>query len=98
MIDPNDSQSWGHFGGSIEHVFEVKELNALLFGNGLWFELLGADGMIWKSRRISWDGMCDLDVNGLALIGKAWSPDGRWCEFQLDLTDGSVEGGSYYET
>ena len=94
VVDPNDPESWNCFGGNIEHVFEITQLDAVLFGNGLWFELLGPDGMIWNSRRISWDGMSDLTVNGLQLVGKAWSLDDRWYDFRLDLTDGSVEGGS----
>ncbi|HEX3600763.1 MAG TPA: hypothetical protein VHU84_11510, partial [Lacipirellulaceae bacterium] len=95
VVDPQNPKSWQHFGGIIEHVFEVKELNGILLGNGLWFELLGPNGFIWRSRRISWDGMSDLVINGLQLVGKSWSPDNKWYDFTLALTDGSAEGGSY---
>jgi hypothetical protein len=95
VVNPNHPETWNHFGGCIEHVFEIEELNAILFGNGLWFELLGSHGMIWKSRRISWDGMSDLVINGLHLVGNSWFPDDRGCEFTLDLVDGYVNGGSY---
>lgn len=95
VVDPNNPTAWQHFGGQIEHVFEIKDLNAILLGNGLWFELIGRVGMIWRTRRISWDGMDNLKVNDLQVVGDAWSPDDRWYAFTLDLTDGSVEGGSY---
>ena len=95
VIDPNDSLHSEHFGGGIQTALEISELNALLFGNGLWFELLGADGMIWKSRRISWDGMRDITTQGLELTGQSWSFDDTWSDFTVDLTEGTVAGGSY---
>ena len=95
VIDPNDSSRWEHFGGSIETALEISDLNALLFGNGLWFELLGANGTIWRSRRISWDGMRDVAIQGLTLTGQSWCYDDTWTDFALDLVEGTVNGGSY---
>ncbi len=98
IVNPSDPASWNHFGGCIEYVFELSDYGAVLFGNGLWFELLGIDGTLWKSRRISWDGMCDSAISYPYLTGKSWFPDDRWVDFKLDLSDGSVEGGSYWES
>ncbi len=95
VVDPNDPTKWEHFGGGIGHAIEIDDLNAILIGNGLWFELLGANGTLWRTRRISWDGMADLKVDGLKLTGKSWSPEDCWYEFTLDLVDGTVTGGSY---
>ena len=95
MIDPNDSSQWEHFGGGIETAVEVSDLNALLFSNGLWFELLGPNGMIWKSRRISWDGMRNFTIQGLTLTGQSCCYDDTWSDFTLDLIEGTVAGGSY---
>ena len=95
VIDPSDSSQWEHFGGGIETAVEVSDLNALLFSNGLWFELLGPNGMIWKSRRISWDGMRDFTIQGLTLTGRSSSYDDTWSDFTLDLIEGTVTGGSY---
>ncbi len=94
-IDPNDSSQCEHFGGSIETAFEIGDLTALLFGNGLWFELLGPKGMIWKTERISWDGMRDVTIQGLTLTGRSWCYDDTWSNFTVDLVEGTVAGGSY---
>lgn len=95
VVDPNNSSKWECFGGSIETVLRIRELNALVFGNGLWFELVGAYGTIWQSRRISWDGMRDVSIQGLTLTGKSWFYDGTWSDFTVDLVEGTVTGGSY---
>jgi hypothetical protein len=71
-------------------------LSSVLFGNGLWFELLGAVGLHWRSRRISWDGMREVRLEGLRLFGEAWSPfEDCWLPFELDLCSGEFTGGSY---
>ena len=62
IIDPCNPKSWEHFGASIEFVLEIKDVNGVLFGNGIAFEFIGSNGTRWKSRRISWDGMADLGV------------------------------------
>jgi len=95
VIDPTDSTKWTQFGGLINFVEAVPELDAILFGNGLWFELLGADSSIWQTRRISWDGMRDLTIQGLKLTGRSWCYDDTWSDFTVDLVEGTVVGGSY---
>lgn len=88
---------WSHFGGQIEFAECIEELQAILIGNGLWFELHGKESLIWKSRRMSWDGMRDIRIEGVKLYGSAWtyhSPD-TWSPFELDLSNGSHVGGTY---
>ena len=94
-IDPATPKTWTSFGGSINFAQPVAELKAILFGNGLWFELLGSESTIWQTRRISWDGMCDLAVQGLQLTGRSWHIDDTWPDFAVDLVDGTVTYGSY---
>ena len=95
VINPMDPTRWDHFGGGIETALAIDELNAILISNGLWFELLGANGTIWQSRRISWDGMRDVTIQGLTLTGRSWCYDDTWVDFTLDLVEGTVAGGSY---
>lgn len=95
VIDPNTPNTWTHFGGAINFVQSVADLDAILFGNGLWFELLGAKSMMWQTRRISWDGMRDLEREGLTLTGRAWCFNDTWSDFTVDLAEGTVIGGSY---
>ncbi len=99
VIDPEKRSLAGHFGGQIEYLFPLPGEPILLFGNGLWFEAFGREGRIWRSRRMSWDGLRHVVLNGNLLSGEAYAPEGpkgAWYPFQLDVMTGTVSGGSYY--
>jgi hypothetical protein len=81
----------------VDYIEYAPDLQLILIGNGLWFEGVGRSGAVWKSRRISWDGMRALRRDGSRLTGEAFSPMGPpdWISFELDPATGNVEGGSY---
>ncbi|TWT74503.1 hypothetical protein Pla123a_33260 [Posidoniimonas polymericola] len=57
---------------------------------------MGASGLAWKTRRLSWDGFRELRVAGSSLFGEAYTPMGdSWHEFEVDLETGEAVGGSY---
>jgi hypothetical protein len=96
IVDPSDRTKREYFGGQIETVIPITELNLLVFGNGLWFEALGPSGRRWVTRRLSWDGMRSLQREGLRLVGEAWSPmTDDWVPLEVDLASGACSGGSY---
>lgn len=95
VINPLTRGCSGRFGGSINTVFAIPELNILVFGDGIRFEAIGPKGRVWLSNRVSWDGMRDLSVDGLVLRGAAWDISDQWIPFELDLLDGKFVGGSY---
>jgi hypothetical protein len=96
IVEPESRALLDHFGADIASVVEVPEIDALLFTNGLWFEAYGASGLLWRSRRVSWDGVRSLSRTKLTLHGEAYSPlDDAWHPFSLDLASGHAKGGSY---
>jgi hypothetical protein len=82
----------------LEHIEYLDDLDRMLLGNGLWFEAISRSGHLWRTRRISWDGMRDLKRVDATLRGEAYSPVGPpdWYTFELDLRTGEVIGGSYF--
>jgi hypothetical protein len=57
-----------------------------------------ADGrLLWRTRRISWDGFRKIRVEGGSICGEAWCFDDTWHSFSVDLVTGQVNGGSYIE-
>jgi hypothetical protein len=84
------------FGADLSWSRAFPEHQLVLFHNGIWFTAYGPSGKLWKSRRVSWDGIRVQSVEFPSLSGDAWSPlEDRWVVFTLDMERGGVSGGSY---
>jgi len=57
---------------------------------------LGPDGIVWHTRRLSWDGLDQVQISGGKVTGLAYNPMGdTWEPFEVDLHTGEAVGGSY---
>jgi len=96
VVDPESHAVLQHLDSDIDAVLDVPEIDSLVFTNGLWFEAYGVSGRLWRSPRLSWDGVRSLSRSESTLSGEAYSPmDGSWHAFSVDLSSGHAEGGSY---
>jgi hypothetical protein len=96
VINPEERRLLAIFGGSIDIVLAVPFRGLLVTSNGVWLEAWDNSGLRWQSRRVSWDGMQNVRIDNDKVRGEAWSPfDDREYPFAVDLTTGTVEGGSY---
>jgi len=60
---------------------------------------LESNGLMWHTRRLSWDGFDQLHIVGDELRGLAWSPiDDTWRPFRVELRTGKSTGGSYFDS
>jgi hypothetical protein len=83
------------FGGAVNDLFYLPDRDAVIFGNGLWFECEGADGRIWKTPRLAWDGTKDVRLEGSLLSGNAFDAgEEAWRPFVVDIETGALEGGA----
>jgi len=101
VIDAESRTLDSTVGGGICEVLPAPGIDALVLSNGLWLEAHGRGGFLWRSTRISWDGIQDLRVTGPEIHGKSYAPfplSGVWSDFRIDLATGErLEGGSYNE-
>lgn len=96
VIEPVTHKCREEFGGAIDSALFVNELNIVVLGDGLCFRAMNAEGHLWKSKRISFDGFQNIRQEGITLSGEAWSPpDDRWYPFSLNLESGEFTGGSF---
>ena len=96
VIDPENRALVRTFGGAIQGVLSVPDLGLLVFDNGIWLEGLGACGLNWKTRRLSWDGFRQIRLVGTSLCGEAYAPHANtWHGFEVNLETGHAKGGSY---
>jgi len=96
LVDPRTRTCSDFAIPNISQVLEVPDLDLMIFGDGLGFVGINSAGVLWKSPRISWDGMRNVRVEGAKLYGEAFTPDGdSWHHFELNLSDGTCEGSIY---
>jgi hypothetical protein len=58
----------------------------------------GAEGIAWKTKRLSWEGIRIAGVEADTLTGFGWElKTDRELEFEVDLRTGESRGGGYLE-
>ncbi len=99
IVDVEGKRLVAHFGaGCIEHIINISGKDYVILSNGIRFEAMGPDGLLWRSRRISWDGMRNISLDETFICGEAYAPEGQngaWYSFELDVITGNFSGGSY---
>jgi hypothetical protein len=85
--------------GVIAQVWLVRNPDGFILDRqGLAFERLSAEGIVWHSRRLSWDGFRNVTIENQLITGEAWSPvRDAWMPFTVDIRTGESEGGAFME-
>jgi len=97
VVDPASGDLARQFGGDINLCMPVPEVQAILLSNGLWFELIHGETPIWRTNRLSWDGMRNVRIDDGILRGEGWRYDESWHSFEVDIASGRSTGGAYSE-
>ena len=85
---------------AVEAMWEVQNPDGWVMSRqDLAFVRLGPQGLMWHTRRLSWDGFDQIEINQYELRGLAWSPlDDKWCPFSVELETGKSAGGSFSQS
>ena len=94
VVDVENRKLKEVFGGMFESIISVPNKNIVIFGSPIDFEAHGVSGRSWQSRRISWDGIRNLNLEGDTLTGEAWNLNDVWTPFSLDVNTGVHKGGA----
>ncbi len=96
QLNPSIRQVVSTYAMDIMWIERVAEYEMLVLSNDLWFEALGRDGVIWRTQRLSWDGMRNVRCDGDTITGDGWDVMAEtWHPFKVDLIEGTAEGGAY---
>jgi hypothetical protein len=100
IMNPEEQKPKMTFGLTIKDVIQ-KEDRGLICSDGIHILLLdNKTGEIWKSDRISWDGIKDLKLVDNKISGQTYDPTNsnqHWSDFELDLETKEIKGGSFQE-
>jgi hypothetical protein len=81
---------------AIDLAIDVQDPQGWVFSRqGLAFARLGPKGLLWHTRRISFDGFDQVQLDGDRLTGLAWAPIDDWRPFSVDIRSGRSHGGAY---
>lgn len=82
---------------SIDVALDVQSPDGWIFSRqGIALARFGPEGLVWHTKRLSWDGFDQLRIIDGEVIGFAWSPlDEQWHPFRVDLCTGRSTGGSW---
>ena len=95
-VDPETRVLLRQFGGRISEVMKEQGRGLLIFADDLRLWAMSASGTRRETRRISWDGIRGLTLDGDSIVGEAHDPmSDSWCRFSVDVETGKVTGGSY---
>ena len=92
-----DAETADRVAGEVDAVWPVRQPDGfVVLLQGLAFARLASDGIVWHTRRLSWDGFDDLQLDATRLTGLAWNPvTDRWDPFEVNLATGASTGGSF---
>jgi hypothetical protein len=77
-------------------VLSAPEAGVILLAGFHHIAAVGAEGLLWQSARLSWEGVTMTEVRNGQLLGTGWNMQtDREVPFTLDLATGKHEGGGY---
>ncbi|AUZ45085.1 hypothetical protein [Pseudomonas sp. 24 E 13] len=97
IVDIRSGVLLKHFGGDIEYLVSIPELDSVLVSNGLWLRLVKGEAEVWCSERLSLDGIRNIQVSladGI-ITGEGWYVDDCWYPFKVCISSGEATGGVF---
>jgi hypothetical protein len=100
IMNPEEQKPKMTFGLTIKDVIQIED-KSLICSDGIHILILdNKTGEIWKSDRISWDGIKDLKLVDNKISGQTYDPTNsnqHWSDFEIDLETKEISGGSFQE-
>jgi hypothetical protein len=78
---------------TIREIVSVPQHGGYLLVGDIHLEFLGREGIVWRSKRISWDGISDVKVEENVVIGTGWEPEDTHFPFEVCMETGAILKG-----
>ncbi len=100
IMDPDEEKPKMTFGLTITAVIQNDDGSLICSDNVHILVLDKSSSELWKSNRISWDGIKNLKLLKNKLHGQSYDPTNSkqpWSNFTLDLETKEINGGSFQD-
>ena len=97
LVDSQSGTLLTHYESHVDFLFLSPAADLVVTSTTTDFSAYRHTAKVWSTRRVSWDGFRHLAVHEHEMTGEAWCFDDSWHSFSVDLANGNVIGGSYYE-
>jgi len=100
IMKPDEQKPKMTFGLTIKDVVQKEDGSLICSDETHILVLDNKTGEIWKSDRISWDGIKNLKLVDNKVIGQSYdptNPNQPWSDFELNLKTKEIKGGSFQE-
>jgi hypothetical protein len=97
VMQPDNEKPINTFGVTIDFTIRISEERIIATDNTDVREISSV-GEVWRSPRISWDGIKDIKIENEQLTGLSFDPmdeNNEWIPFSIDLKTKEIQGGSY---
>lgn len=98
VMTPESEKPKLTFGITIDNVIQTENGSLVCSENTHISFLDNETGEYWRSDRISWDGIKDLQIKNNHITGVSYEPTAEsdiWVEFSIDLKTKKIIGGSF---
>jgi hypothetical protein len=97
LITPDQQKPLKTFGYAISEIVTTND-KIFVAADITDLEIINSDATIWRSERISWDGIKDLVIKDKIVSGLSFDPmhdSDEWVNFSFNLDTKEIIGGSY---
>lgn len=97
IMNPENEKPIKVVGVGFEKIFKTNN-GKLILQDQTDLTIIEQNGEYWRTERISWDGISELNVNGNIVSGLSYDPmneNDEWVKFTVDIENRKLEGGSY---
>ncbi|WP_147439756.1 hypothetical protein [Corallococcus sp. CA049B] len=78
----------------VTDVRAVPSAGVVVFADFTEMVAYGAEGLRWRTKRLSWDGLKIIQVTERSIIGEYWDMRTEMMQtFEVDLSSGAQKGG-----
>jgi hypothetical protein len=95
VVEPETATCVAEFGGAIQGGTSLGARGLLVYDHNE-LNIIAQTGSIWRSPRLSWEGITEVEVYTNCVAGLAYAVvTDQWCGFALNLHTHQLIGGAF---